>query len=183
MDSDRDPFDAVETPRLRLRCVRPEDASPMSGLMTPAVSRWVASWPVPFTPGMAAERIAVARGAAAERRAFPCTIERRSDGALLGWIGVARDAAADRRASLGYWMGEGHHGHGYMREAAPAAVAAAFRWLGVDAIEAAAQPENTASFAVLRGCGMAPVGERVVFAPARRRDELCLVYEVARPAR
>jgi ribosomal-protein-alanine N-acetyltransferase len=44
-------------------------------------------------------------------------------------------------------------GHGYMREAAPAAVAAAFRLRDLDALGAAAHPENALSFAVLRGCG------------------------------
>jgi len=171
----------VETARLRLRCVRLEDVVPVSAMMTAAVSRWVASWPVPFTPEMAVERITNARRAAADGRALPCAIERRSDGALVGWIGVTRETSHDRRAMLGYWLGEKHHGHGYMREAAPAAVQMAFQQLDLDVIEAAAQPENAASFAVLRGCGMAPVGERMIFAPSRSRDELCLLYEVARP--
>jgi len=88
MDSYPDLFGAVETARLRLRCVRLEDAVPVSGMMTAAVSRWVASWPVPFTPEMAVERITNARKAATDGRALPCAIERRSDGALVGWIGV-----------------------------------------------------------------------------------------------
>ena len=181
MDSYPDLFGAVETARLRLRCVRLEDAVPVSGMMTAAVSRWVASWPVPFTSEMAVERITNARKAATDGRALPCAIERRSDGALVGWIGVTRETSHERRAMLGYWLGEKHHGHGYMREAAPAAVQMAFQQLDLDVIEAAAQPENAASFAVLRGCGMAPVGERMIFAPSRSRDELCLLYEVARP--
>lgn len=181
MDSHPDLFGAAETARLRLRCVRLGDAAPISCMMTVAVSRWVASWPVHFTIEMAAERIADARKAAAEGRALPCAIERRADATVVGWIAVARDTPRDRRAMLGYWLGEEHHGHGYMREAAPAAVRMAFQQLGVDVIEAAAQPENAASFAVLWGCGMALVGEEMIFAPSRSRDELCLLYEVARP--
>lgn len=152
----------------------------ISEMMTPSVSRWVASWPVPFTGEMAMERIASMRQAFMEGRALPCAIERRSDGVLLGWIAVTRREAGERRGMLGYWMGEAHHGHGYMREAAPAAVELAFRSLDLDVIEAAAQPENKASFGVLRGCGMVPVGERMIFAPARSRDELCLLYELVR---
>jgi len=181
MDSQPDLFEAIGTARLRLRCVRPEDALPVSAMMTAAVSQWVASWLVPFTPEMAVERITNARRAAADGRALPCVIERRADAALVGWIGVTRETSHDRRAMLGYWLGEKHHGCGYMREAAPVAVRMAFQNLGLDVVEAAAQPENAASFAVLRGCGMVPVGERMVFAPSRSRDELCLLYEVARP--
>lgn len=171
----------METARLKLRCVRPADAARTSAMMTPAVSRWVASWPMPFTPEMAAERIAAAREAAERGKALPFAVERRSDGVLLGWVGVNRDATDARRGVLGYWLGEDYHGHGYMREAAPAAVAAAFERLDLEVIEAGTQPGNAASLAVLRGCGMAPAGERMVFAPARARDEPCLFYEAARP--
>ena len=52
----------------------------------------------------------------------------------------------------------------------------------LNVIEAGAQPENAVSFAVMRWCGMTPAGERMVFAPARERDELCLLYEKVRPA-
>jgi ribosomal-protein-alanine N-acetyltransferase len=48
-------------------------------------------------------------------------------------------------------------------------------------IEAGAQPGNTASFAIMRACGMRPVGERMIPVPARGRDELCHFYEVHRP--
>lgn len=172
---------SLGTERLRLRCVRPEDAAQISRLMTPAVSRWVASWPVPFTLTMAAERIAAAREAAEMGRLLPFVIERRFDGVLLGWISVTRDAKDDRRGELSYWLGEEHHGCGYMREAAAVVVAAAFDRLGLEVIEAGAQPGNVDAFAVLRGCGMALTGGRTVFAPARGHDELCLFYEIARP--
>ena len=180
MASDPDLFPEAETRRLTLRCVRFEDASRISEMMTPVVSQWVASWPIPFTLEMAAERITNARKAADGETALPCAIERRSDGALLGWIGVTRDAIDHRRGVLGYWLGEEHHGHGYMREAGPALVDLAFRHLSLKTIEAAAQPQNAASFAVLRRCGMEQVGERMIFAMARNREERCLVYEIVR---
>ena len=50
-------FEALETARLRLRCVAPDDAHATSAMMTPEVSRWVAYWPFPFTYEMAVERI------------------------------------------------------------------------------------------------------------------------------
>ncbi|WP_297370214.1 GNAT family N-acetyltransferase [Acidocella sp.] len=180
MDTLPDLFDPIDTHRLRLRCPRPEDAATISAMITPAVSRWLASWQVPFTIELAAKRITAAQKAAFSGRAIPLVIERRQDGAPLGWIDVVRNQPAGRSATLGYWLGEAHHGYGYMREAAPTAVAAAFSLLGLEAVEAAAQPENAASFAVLRSCGMVPAGECMVFASARGREELCLRYEIKR---
>lgn len=182
MDTNADLFDPVETARLKLRCARPGDAARIAAMITPAVSQWLASWPVPFTLEMAVERIVAARKATEEREALAFVVERRSDGALLGWIGISCDAANNRRGVLGYWLGEEHHGHGYMREAAPAVVETAFEKLNLQVIEAGAQPENVASFTVLRACGMIVAGERMVFASARDRDELCLFYEIARSA-
>ena len=50
-------FSPLETARLRLRCVSPDDAHATSAMMTPEVSRWVTYWPFPFTYEMAVERI------------------------------------------------------------------------------------------------------------------------------
>jgi hypothetical protein len=36
---------AIDTPRLRLRPVHDGDAEATARLMTPGVSRWLASWP------------------------------------------------------------------------------------------------------------------------------------------
>ncbi len=68
-----------------------------------------------------------------------------------------------------------------MRVAVRAAIPRAFRLLDVDAIEAEVQAGNDRSLAVLRDVGMGPIGERMVFAPARGRDERCVVLEVCRP--
>ena len=178
MDNTPDHFNPIETARLRLRCPRPEDATAISEMMAPAVSRWLASWPTPFTIAMAAEPIMAAQKAVSLGTAMLFVIERRQDGIPLGWIGVVRNQPTDRSAMLGYWLGEMHHGHGYMREAAPATVASAFERLNLDAVEAAAQPDNAASFAVLRACRMKPAGECTVFASARGREELCLRYKI-----
>lgn len=176
-----DPFPALALPRLLLRCVWAGDAAATSGLMTPAVGRRVAHWPVPFTPAMALARIERAREQAAAGLSLPMALLRRADGALLGWVTVDRREADSRRASLGYWLGEAHQGRGYLSEAAPAAVRAGFRLLGVGVIEAAVRPDNPASIAVLRRLGMRRVGVRPVHASARGRDELCLAYELSRP--
>jgi len=60
-------------------------------------------------------------------------------------------------------------------------VDAGFRLLGVDVIEASAHPDNVASLAVLRTCGFQHIGQGMVAAPARDREELCDLFELARP--
>ena len=169
-------FPSLETPRLRLRCLDLSDAAAMSALMTPAVSRWVASWPSPFSAAQARERITKARVVAASANALPMAVLRKSDAVFLGYVGLRK--SDESAADFGYWLGEPFQGHGYMREAAPAALGLAFERLGVTVIGAGAQLANTPSLAVLKGCGMRFVDERLVHAPIRERDELCAWYEI-----
>jgi RimJ/RimL family protein N-acetyltransferase len=171
---------AVETPRLRLRCAEPRDAEALAALMSEGVSRRLASWPVPYTPPMAADRIAGVRMAAAERRSLPLVIERRVDGVVLGWISVSRAPGDGATALITYWLGEGFHGQGVMREAAPAALAEAFRTMDVVRVRAAVQADNAPSLAVVRLLGMAPMGPGRIWCPARGRDEACLWFEIGR---
>jgi RimJ/RimL family protein N-acetyltransferase len=171
---------AVETPRLRLRCAEPRDAEALAAMMTEAISRRLASWPVPYTAPMAADRIAGVRMAAAERRSLPLVIERRSDGAVVGWISISRAPGDGTTALITYWLGDGFQGQGLMREAAPAALAEAFRSMDIARVRAAVQADNAASLAVARLLGMAPLGEGRIWCPARGRDEPCLWFEVTR---
>ena len=166
----------LETSRLRLRPPRPEDAPVVSALMTPGVSQWLARWPVPFTVQMAEARIAWSLDAITAGRSLVCVVEHR--GGFVGWIGGGRIADTDR-AEFGYWLGEPWHGQGFMREAAPAHVAALHARLALDHIEATCQPENHASARVLAACGLKRTGARTMHAPARSRDELVDVWERA----
>lgn len=178
-----DPFVPIETPRLLLRCVEQRDAHSVSRLMTPAVSQWLASWHMPFTPLMAAELIDSARKSAFDGVALPFAVVERASGKLAGWTTVLCTNEDRCRGSFGYWLGEPFQRQGYMAELAPLVLAAGFELLNLDMIEAGAQPENRASFAVMRACGMTPAGERIVYASARDRQELCHFYEIRRSPR
>lgn len=173
--------DSVETLRLRLRLAQDRDAAALAAMMTGAVSRRLASWPVPFTPAMAEERIRGVRLAAEENRSVPMVIERREDGAVCGWISVSVAPGEPRCALLTYWLGPPFHRQGLMREAAPAAMARAFRALDVETIRAAVQPDNAASLAVVERLGMRPLGAGRIWCPAREREETCLWFELPRP--
>lgn len=176
----------IHTQRLRLRLPHPDDAPALARLMAPEVSARLASWPASLDPGIAAQRLTEARGAALDGRALPMVIERRGDDpatgwALVGWIGATRAEMDPERAILTYWLGGDHHGQGYMREAAPAALAAVFQWLGVTEVRAAVQRDNTASRAVLQGLGMDPLGEGIIWCSARGQEEACEWWGMKRP--
>ncbi len=173
-------LEPIPTERLVLRLVRQTDAPELSRLMTPEISARVASWPLPFTLERAMQRIVEANRSANAGRSLLMGIERRADGALLGIVGMRRNDADPRLAGMGYWLGAEFHGQGYMREAALAARDACFVRFDVDAIEAACQPGNEASIAVIRALGMVPAGERTVFVPAREREERVLYFAVRR---
>ncbi len=175
-----DLFQPVETTRLRLRCVTPQDAEATSALMTQAVSNWLASWALPFTPQMARHRIELAREAASRGNAMPCAIIVKDSGSFAGWITLSRREDNRPRGALGYWLGERYQGRGFAREALAALLRTGFERLDLDVIEAGAQPENTASLAVMRACGMSAAGRRMVHASARARDESCLFHEIHR---
>ncbi len=172
----------IETPRLRLRCAEPRDADALASMMDAAISLRLASWPVPYTPHMALDRIAGVRMAAAERRSLPLVIERRSDGAVLGWISISRAPGDGTTALITYWLGHDFQGQGLMREAAPAALEEAFRTMDVERVRAAVQADNAASLAVVRLLGMVPLGAGRIWCPSRGRDEPCLWFETLRTA-
>lgn len=154
----------------------------LAALMAPEISARLASWPASLDPTAAATRLTEARGAATNGVALPLVVERRADDALMGWIGATRMEADANRAVLTYWLGTPFHGQGIMREAAPIALAAAFRHLGVQEVRAAVQTDNTASRAILRALGMRFLGLGQIWCAARGRDEICEWWAVQHPA-
>lgn len=181
VEEELSPVEPLETARLKLRCVSRRDALPTSKLITEPVSRWVAGWPCPFSEEMAAKRIGLMRRLAVEGDALPLAIMRKPQDELIGWIVLVRDKDIRTRASLGYWLGETYHGQGYMKEALATVIREGFLRLDLETIEAGAQPENAASIALMRACGMQEKGVGPVFAPARNRNETCVFFEIDRP--
>jgi [ribosomal protein S5]-alanine N-acetyltransferase len=167
----------IRTARLVLRVPEMRDAPQIAAMVTPAVSASLGAWPTPFTLDMAEERVAQARARAMAGKALPWVMERQADAMVLGWIDVVRHPALLARATIGYWLGEAHHGQGYMREAAGPAIADALARLRLDAIEATTHRDNLRSQAVLLGAGMRLVGPVTHYATARERDEPCLLFE------
>ena len=172
------PIPPLETERLQLRCIEAADASSVAELITPAISRWLAHWPIPFTVEMTSNRIETMRTNVAKGDALQyAAIEKRS-GKLIGLITVNRDSERPRCGSFSYWLGEKYHGNGYMKELAATIIPHAFQQLKLDVIEAGTQPENAASIKILESCGMQAIGTRMVHASSRKRDELCCFFAI-----
>lgn len=174
-------FAPIHTPRLSLRCIEPADALATSRLMTPDVSRWVASWPSPMSESMAQARITSTLEKMQQNKSLALAACEK-DNNLMGWISFNRDTQSPHDAGFGYWLGTQYHGKGYMKELAPAAIELAFNILNIHRIIAAAQPENAASFAIMRHCGMTFTHEGNVFSSTRNREEWCHWYELNKSA-
>jgi RimJ/RimL family protein N-acetyltransferase len=172
----------VEGERVRLRCPEPEDAAALAQMVTPAVGQWLLSWSATATVDDVAERINKARAAVTGGGALFFVIELKPERTPIGWISIVRWNHHSRVGAVGYWLGEAYHGHGYMTDAARAALAVAFTHLDLDVIEAGANPLNAPSIAVMRRLGMTAASERVMWAASRVRNERCVIFELTREA-
>jgi RimJ/RimL family protein N-acetyltransferase len=168
----------IETARLRLRPIELGDASALAANLTPAVTRSLASWPDPMTAEIARARIERSQAAAASGRHFFRAIVLKAGGEVIG--GLSGGAAQADEMEIAYHLAERAQGHGYMREAAQAALPYIWETFPVARVSAGAQLDNDASFGVMRALGMEPVGERRVFASARNAHETHRSFAVAR---
>lgn len=172
------PAFAIDTERLHLRIARLEDGETLARLVTPEISRWVASWPWPTTVEAAEKLISSRFDSAADACIWPMVITTRANGSIIGWLRLEKSESEAGVLELGYWIGEDAQGKGYAFEAASAAIESAFYRLNAIAVEAGAQTANETSHRLLKKLGMREVGERMVFAPARKREETCRFWRI-----
>jgi ribosomal-protein-alanine N-acetyltransferase len=100
-------------------------------------------------------------------------IVRASDDTIVGTIGLSQIFRKRfQNAYLGYLLGAGHTGKGYMTEAVRLILRFAFKRLGLHRIEANVQPDNQPSIAVLLRNGFKKEGfsERYLKIGGRWRD-------------
>jgi ribosomal-protein-alanine N-acetyltransferase len=100
---------------------------------------------------------------------------------LLGGLSLSsiRYGAASS-CQLGYWMGERHAGHGFMKKAVGIALGEAFGRLSLQRVEAVTLPENARSIAVLERAGFRREGfvRSYLEINGERRDHL--LYAILR---
>lgn len=152
----------LETARLVLRDWQEDDWFEFFRVTnTPAVMRWLGG--VMDEDGMAKQRTRVEACRAANAFCF-WAVERKDDGALLGFCGLKRaDAPGSTVAGaveVGWRLREDSWGRGYAREAAIAALDTAFGRFGAEEVVALTVDGNTGSWGLMKRLGM------------RRREEL-----------
>jgi len=107
--------------------------------------------------GMATQRARVEACRVANGHCF-WAVERKADGALLGFCGLKRADAPDSSVSgameVGWRFREDAWGQGFAKEAAIAAIDAAFDRFGVDEVVAMTVDGNTASWGLMRRLGI-----------------------------
>ena len=148
----------LETTRLLLRPFRTSDADDVQRL---AGDRGVADTtlniPHPYEDGMAEKWILNHRDWFERREQAVFSITLRSDGTLLGAIGL-RITPDDQRAELGYWIGKPYWGQGYCTEASRAILDFGFEHLELNRICAHHFARNAASGRVMQKLGMTHEG-------------------------
>ncbi len=169
-----------ETERLILRDWREDDWGPFwEGTNTPNVMRWLGGVADAATMAAAQERIE------GYRRDFGHTfwpLERREDGALLGFCGLKRcneENGPTGDVEVGWRLREDAWGKGYAKEAAYASLRLGFeRWAAPHIIALTVQ-ENTPSWGLMERLGMERREdldfESTIFGP-----ESVIVYSITR---
>lgn len=162
----------LETDRLRLDALRPEDAPRVAELAGEReVARQTETIPHPYPEEEAAAWIArlTAEIEDGEAAVFGIRLPGAGDGGedrggeLIGAVGLHPEPEHGR-ARLGYWIGEPYWGRGYATEAARATVGWGFRALDLRRVHAESYARNPASCRVLEKIGMTREGVR----PAHR---------------
>jgi len=122
-------------------------------LNEPSSARWTLHIPFPYTAKDAEEYVRRTRRNRRAGRALGLMVVRRSDGAVIGGVGLHHFEEGGGCAEAGYWLGKEYRGHGYATEALNLLVRTGFRRLDLFRIEALVFPRNRASRGVVRRCG------------------------------
>lgn len=146
----------IETPRLLLRPWTDRDAEPFAAMNAdPEVMRFF-----PALLGRAASDALIGRliARAGVQGIGYQAVERRSDGAFVGMIGLSRvdfpDTPIRDAVELGWRLARAAWGHGYATEGAAACAAHAFAALDIREVIAFTARPNLPSQAVMRRLGM-----------------------------
>jgi len=148
----------IETERMTLRPPVHADYRAWSALRrasTDFLTPWEPVWaPDHLSRKSFTNRVYWAQRSINTMTAVPLFLTRRDDGTLLGAITLDNIRRGPAQAgTTGYWIGQAHARHGYMREAIEGLVHFAFDTLDLSRIEAGCLPENTPSRRLLEQCG------------------------------
>ena len=146
---------SLQTDRLRMRRWRPEDHAPFAEMN--ADPRVMEHFPAPLT-AVGSDALVDRIEASFDARGYGLwALERRSDGAFLGFTGlldVGFDAPFAPAVEVGWRLAFDAWGHGYASEAARASLTYGFGELGLSEIVSFTARVNERSQAVMRRIGM-----------------------------
>jgi RimJ/RimL family protein N-acetyltransferase len=166
----------IETERLRLRRFARKDLDALTAIQSrPEVARFL------YWEARSREEVepALAQFIAAERikrddDSISLAVQRRGDGALLGYVSLWLRSLEHRQAEVGFVFHPGAQGHGFASEAARELLALAFEGLGAHRVFGRTDGRNEASARLMRRLGMreeAHFREAEIF-KGERGDEL-----------
>lgn len=172
----------IETERLLLRNWRQDDGETfIDHTNTPAVMRWLGGVKSRYEL-----RLTVARLTAwQEERGFTFwVVERKEDGALLGFCGlkISNDPGSpvEGEYEVGWRLREDAWGKGYAREAAAASLDFAFDRLGAERVVALTVEGNSPSWGLMKRLGMIRRPELDFTGPEWAAGEAVIAYEIQR---
>lgn len=124
------------------------------------LERWEDKWPAEaFNPNVFRARVKLAGRIIASRRGAPFLVFARENDQLVGGVTLhSVRYGAIQSGILGYWVGSEWLNKGFGSAAVRAVTHYSFQQLGLNRIEAACQPENKASAALLKKCGFGREG-------------------------
>lgn len=172
----------IETPRLRLRNWRPEDAEPFwRHLDTEPVMRWLGGVKGrDFYDWLIVDRLI---GWQVERGFTLWAVERKDDRALLGFCGLKissePNSPVNGEIEIAWRLREDCWGQGYAKEAAVASLDFAFGSLGAPRVVALTVEGNRASWGLMERLGMRRRPE-LDFVGAEWAEGTVIVYDIAR---
>ena len=153
------PQPALETKRLILRPLTPQDAPTVQQMAgRREIADTTISIPHPYSEQQARYWIAEAADLFAKGKAVVFGMQIKSEGKLVGAVGLRDIDAEHSLAEMGFWVAVEGWGQGYATEAARAVVAFGFEQLGLNRIYAHHMVRNPASGRVLAKLGMKQEG-------------------------
>ncbi len=148
-----DPFPILDTPRLRLRPLGPDDAAVLyRWQQSPDFMRYLSRDPDASLSASLA-RVELISAAIREETGITWGLTLRTTGALVGTAGLWRWVKPHRYAEIGYQLAPEAWGQGLMTEALPPILQLGFERMQLHRIEANTDPNNHASTRVLGKLG------------------------------
>lgn len=177
-------FPVLETDRLRLRGIGPEDAADIFHLLSsPQVMRHLGRPPM-TSMEQAVQRVQAYQTTYNEQAGIPWAMTLAGDKPVIGTFVFWNMNPAHHRAEIGYLVAPEWWGQGYATEAARAVLAFGFTTMGLHSVEAQTAPENAASRRVLEKLGFVQEGyfRENFYDPATGQFSDTVVYSLLQAA-